>query len=236
MLFLFIKGYTVWLYSECHRENVSRPFNTCLQSVQMCSVTVCVERIAFSKGLCLPSCLLWKNQYCSSVFCPGNLCSVPLCPVAQLGNILHYIYTHTVCASLNSQSRYLRQIKHRDSCNSFYGRRWFMMCSSDVWTFNVNLWAFCKPCCDQKHMTKKCVYSFQVTCYTTVFRQSCDFELNLPNITSDAIQWGFVFCFMGTKQPGQCFFAICFIGSQTASRHFPPLGRSGCNVHEYGIH
>lgn len=42
--------------------------------------------MTFSKVLCLPSCLLWKNQYGSSIFCPGNLWSVPLCLMAQLGN------------------------------------------------------------------------------------------------------------------------------------------------------
>lgn len=61
-----------------NKQSSSRPFNICLRSVKMCSIALCVMSMAFSKGLCRPSCLLWKNQYCSSVFCPGNLSSSTL--------------------------------------------------------------------------------------------------------------------------------------------------------------
>lgn len=74
-----------------HKLN-SRPLNSCSPvHSNVSNYCVWLMSITFSKDLPLSSCLLWKNQYYSSVSRPGNLWSVPLCLMPQLGNSLNLI-------------------------------------------------------------------------------------------------------------------------------------------------
>lgn len=91
LLNLFIP-ITVEFCCFCVHKLNSRPFNSCspIRS-NVSNYCVWLMSVTFSKVLPLPSCLLWKNQYNSSVSWPGNLWSVPLCLMAQLGNSLNLI-------------------------------------------------------------------------------------------------------------------------------------------------
>lgn len=122
-------------------EISSKPFNSYPPNKFKRVQLLCVMSMTFSKVLCLPSCLLWKNQYGSSIFCPGNLWSVPLSLLAQLGNIMHQILNLRGLSVL----RKCDEKDSRSSCKSLnmfiwvsrgwdlgQGGEWFMMRSTDV--------------------------------------------------------------------------------------------------------
>lgn len=88
-LFITIR---VEFWCFCVHKLNSSPLNSCSPiHSNVSNYCVWLMSVTFSKDLPLPPCLLWKNQYYSFVSWPGNLWSVPLCLMAQLGNSLNLI-------------------------------------------------------------------------------------------------------------------------------------------------
>lgn len=208
--------------------------------------------ITFSKGRCLPSWLQWKNQYSSSVFCPGNLFSVPLCPVAQLGSVLNYILhlrTRSVCQltftvlvpppqknTNKVKKRFLQLLQSSDGgwrSGTDGGDSWFeaLMCRPS----NVNLWVCWKPCYDQKrHFCRQFLgdvlpdsLQAKFSSVTLVFSSQ---TIPVMVCSHDTLR---DFCFVLLAQ--SClldnmfflfFLAVCVYWPQTASGHFPPLPKN----------